>query len=666
MTEKIGLDAVFETDQFQKGMKNYLGGLKVATNSTDISAASMGKSLIGGLASVSWDVIKLGATAFLGLAAAAGGAAVAIAGVALKSIDAAGALVDLSAKTGIGVERLQELSFIGGQIGVDTETMTGSLSKLIRAMDSAKDKGSDQAAAFKLLGVEITNADGSLRNANDVWTETLSALGGVANETERDALALQLFGRSAMEMNPLIKLSAEEIEGMTRQAREMGAVVSESDVTALESFGDRMAAFQAGFKGVGARLSRGFLPALEKVMTIIEKIAKSESFAKFIDKVSEAIGKFVSKLSVVIDQLVAGDLTGALNTIFGPGIVTAITNVLTTLQSFGAWLSANWAPIVAGIAVVVGGLVIPAFIAWATAAWTAAAATIAATWPILAPILAIGAAVALLVAAWQNDWGGIRTTLTEVWTGTIQPVLQEVWNWLSTNVPAAIQTLVSFWNGVLLPAFQSVWSWVQTNIIPLFMKIGELLSVTLSVAATALAGIWQNVLGPAFAAVAAIVSDTLQPIITAASDFITNNFMPNLKIFAAFLSDKIVGGFEAVGKAISWVMGKIDSLIANLKNIHLPWWATPGSPTPFEIGVWGMGKAIKDLATVQLPKLTASLQLDPGRLSPVLATSSRSTPSVTNNRVTNNTFNLGQNTIAGGMDGATFEARVLEIVRRAI
>ena len=42
----------------------------------------------------------------------------------------------------------------------------------------------------------MTNADGSLRDSEAVYWEVIDALGRVSNETERDAIAMQLFGKA--------------------------------------------------------------------------------------------------------------------------------------------------------------------------------------------------------------------------------------------------------------------------------------------------------------------------------------------------------------------------------------------------------------------------------------------------------------------------------------
>lgn len=184
-----------------------------------------------------------------------------------NAINASGELVDLGNKTGFTVQQLQEMQYIGGQVGVDLETMTGSLSKLTRSMADAKDGGA-AADVFKKLGVAVTDSSGALRNNNEVYQEALAALGQISNPTERDALALELFGKSALELNPLIKTSADEMAAMTKEATELGAVVDTDTVNSLESLGDGFASLKASAEGNMMTLASSMAPALSGMIDI--------------------------------------------------------------------------------------------------------------------------------------------------------------------------------------------------------------------------------------------------------------------------------------------------------------------------------------------------------------------------------------------------------------
>ena len=68
----------------------------------------------------------------------------------------------------------------------------------------------------------------------------LDALGKVGNETERDALAMQLFGKSALELNPLINAGSEAFKALGQEAQTMGLIVAEDTVQQFGAFDDSM------------------------------------------------------------------------------------------------------------------------------------------------------------------------------------------------------------------------------------------------------------------------------------------------------------------------------------------------------------------------------------------------------------------------------------------
>lgn len=208
-------------------------------------------------------VMKGLVTAVAGVGAAVAGVGAAITGLVLTSADAAGELVDLSAKTGISTTQLQEMAYAGEQLGVSVDTIAGSMARLTRGMGDARSGTGPAAEAFAALGVSVGDANGNLRDNQYVFADVIDALQKIPNEAERDALAMEIFGKSAQELNPLIQAGSDGIADLAEQAHEMGAVMSEEAVSALESFGDELAALQAGLKGTAGELAAAFLPAFQ-------------------------------------------------------------------------------------------------------------------------------------------------------------------------------------------------------------------------------------------------------------------------------------------------------------------------------------------------------------------------------------------------------------------
>lgn len=229
---------------------------------------------------------------------------------------------------------------------------------------------------------------------------------------------------------------------------------------------------------------------------------------------------------------------------------------------------------------------------------------------IAGPVAIVIGVIAALAAAWSTNFLGIRDKAAEVWAA-IQPIFQSIVTWLQTNIPLAIQAVVGWWNNSLMPALRTAWSWIQANLVPLLQAIGNVLSAVIGVAVTALAGLWQKVLLPALQTVGAYLAETFGPALSALGAFINDTLAPILRDMGANVLPIIKGAFDGIGNAIQTVIGFLNSMAEKIRNLKLPSWLTPGSPTPFEMGLRGIGQAMRDLTGVQLPAFEAGLQLAP-------------------------------------------------------
>lgn len=201
--------------------------------------------------------------------------------------------------TGLSAERIQELSYAGNQLGVDIDTVTGAQAKLTKSMAGATDITKGTGLAFKTLGINVRDsATGELRNSNDVMAEAFSALSQVGNETERDALAMQIFGKSAMQLNPLIKSGKDGLKELTDEAKSNGAVMSNEAVAGLDNFGDTL-------DGIKTSIMSAFGNALQDLLPKIQELLKSIDT----DKLQSALGKIATVLFDVLNFILSNGKT---------------------------------------------------------------------------------------------------------------------------------------------------------------------------------------------------------------------------------------------------------------------------------------------------------------------------------------------------------------------
>lgn len=209
-----------------------------------------------------------------GMVAAAGGAAALVAALVKvetslvnmtkESAAYSGELHDLADVTGMTMGQLQEYSYAAELAGTTLDTMTNAQTKLIKSMQSASDGAETQLDAFQQLGVAYEDASGQLRDTEEVFWDVVTALGGVDNATQADSLAMELLGKSARDLNPLIKTGKEQFEAYTKEAKEMGLVLEDDALDALDKVDDAMLRLTKTTDSAKNQLSAQFAPSLEK------------------------------------------------------------------------------------------------------------------------------------------------------------------------------------------------------------------------------------------------------------------------------------------------------------------------------------------------------------------------------------------------------------------
>lgn len=206
------------------------------------------------------------AGSFAAVAAAVVEAEKALISLTIESAAYADEILTQSMVTGLSAEALQEYQYAAELVDVSLDTLTSSQSKMIRSMDAARRGSKEQAEAFDKLRIGVQNADGTLRDAQDVFGDVIDALGAISNETERDAIAMTIFGRSARDLNPLIKAGSDGLRELTQEAHNVGYVMGEEALDALGAVDDQLQRMNRSGEALKNQIAVGMAPAVENLM----------------------------------------------------------------------------------------------------------------------------------------------------------------------------------------------------------------------------------------------------------------------------------------------------------------------------------------------------------------------------------------------------------------
>ena len=274
-------------------------------------------------------------TAYTSAATAAGTAIVKMTGDAAEWADD---LNTLSKQTGLTTEELQKMEYAAKLIDVDPDTITKSMAKLTKNMTSTSDQ---VKGAFDALGVSVRDQNGDLRNNQEVFNEIINALGEVENETERDNLAMQLFGKSAQELNPLILGGADALKKLGDEAEAAGLIMSQDALNSLNAYNDSLDTLKANAEVSGKIIATSFAPRLKGLTDSVGKNLPSiaDSFGKMFSGDITAGQDFREQIKALSTDLVGQinemlpDLLGGLNTLIVSIAENAPDAILTLLPT---------------------------------------------------------------------------------------------------------------------------------------------------------------------------------------------------------------------------------------------------------------------------------------------------------------------------------------------
>lgn len=333
---------------------------------------------------------------------AAGAAVVATLGaMTYKASEAADELNTMSKVYGISTTELQKYAMSAELVDVDVETMVKSQTKLKKSMFSAAQGSKTSAKYFEDLGVNIYDANGNLRDSEDVFNDTIAALGQMENETERDAIAMQLMGKSAQELNPLIADNGETYKAMAEYMEAHGLeFIDEETLAKAGEFNDKIQLIKAtgtlAYQTLGAKLAEYLLPALDKVVDLVGRFA--EWLTNLDPRVVTIIGAIGGLVAVLAPLLI------------GLGKVAfAISSIMSLIAVVG--------PAIAGI----GSTLLPV-------------------------IAIIGAVIAIGVLLYKN-WDLIKAAAIQLWTN-----IKTAFNNIKTSITNTINNVKTFltnaWNSI--------------------------------------------------------------------------------------------------------------------------------------------------------------------------------------------------------------------------
>lgn len=352
------------------------------------------------------------ASATKGLSTAAAGVVTGLAGMAYNAALMSDDLNTLAAQTGLTTEEIQKMNYAQDLIDVSTDTMIGSIKKMTNTLKSNE-------KAFAKINVTTRNTDGTFRDTTEIWYDVLDALSKVENETERDTLAMEIFGKSAAELTGVIDDGGAALKELGDQAANTGLIMSQDTLDSLNQVNDKIDILKAT---ATATIATTGAKALEVLTPVFEMVINK------IGEVLEWIGNLDAdqlKLIITIAAVVA-----AISPI--AGIISSISGAVSGFLGFMPKV----------------GTVASKIVAFAANN----------------PIVLIAAAVAAITALIIANWDKIKPVLDNIWNKVksiaeaIATKVTTVFNTVKNAVKSAINGVIAVINGLINGINNMIWS----------------------------------------------------------------------------------------------------------------------------------------------------------------------------------------------------------------
>ena len=205
---------------------------------------------------------KAGAAIVAGTTAVATG----LSALTLKSALAADDLNTLAKQSGFSTADIQKWQYASDLIDVSIDDIVKSAAKMKKNMISTS---KTTIAAWDQLGIKVKDGNGHLRNSTTVFYETLTALSKVQNETERDTLAMTLFGKSADSLAGIVDDGGVALQELAGKAEKAGVILSQDTLDSANDLNDKVDTLKATVKGFAGKVGSELAGRASKALDVV-------------------------------------------------------------------------------------------------------------------------------------------------------------------------------------------------------------------------------------------------------------------------------------------------------------------------------------------------------------------------------------------------------------
>lgn len=356
-----------------------------------------------------------------------------------------GRLVDMSDRTGVGVEALAELEHAATMGGTSLDTLEGGLTKMGVKLADAAGGSKTAVAAFDAIGVSVSELAGL--SPDQQFERIADGLASIQDPGARAAAAMDIFGKSGADLLPLMKDGAKGIRDFREEAKSLGRI-TEEDARAVDELGDTFANVQTAISNAATTVAAAFSPSLNDLGQALIPVAS------WLGETARVVGPVVSGFGRAVSEVY--NLSTAMELLNGAGLMIeeSFGSIGTTFTATIAGLSEDFGEMFGTVGQGFQGLFDAIAAGDLAAAFEVQVATINLLWQ---------QGLAALGIDWVEIWATIQDTFNQA-SGNIQT------SWIDWT-----SSLAAFWND-LVATVRDIWDrftgWLQSSFVWIKKLVG--------------------------------------------------------------------------------------------------------------------------------------------------------------------------------------------------
>lgn len=417
-----------------------------AAFSRSMQRASKRLSSFGkGIGRIGAKVAKFGAIA-------GGAAAVGVAYLGKRSIDAMDATGKLADRLGVSTEAITSLRHAAELSGVSAGTLDKSLEVLTRRLGEAKQGLGQAKNGLDSIGLSAKSLESM--NTQEQMLAIADGISQLPTQAQRAAAAYQLFGRQGQQMLNMLQGGKGNLSAMMAEAEELGLTFNRLDASYAERINDSMQRLKGVVGGAWRSALVSVLPPITAIMeklvmwgksimpwlgatvsTIIGGIQQTWGILKtYMGTIFEAIGNILASFGISFSG--TGDIVGSVvDTLVGflKWLATQSIKVITMIEiGFTSWKQIAELSMVAIVYSIVWlgntivhwiGTVIPDLLSWFGRNWKELFTDMA----------------SLVATIFKNMWKNIKSFFSNLW----KALKGEKTKWEFTSLTAGFEATLS-------------------------------------------------------------------------------------------------------------------------------------------------------------------------------------------------------------------------------